>query len=415
MTREFRTSLGGYVKKVIEAPRFQNAYISAEEHARIEREVTEALAAARRRREEAVPAHACAATASSTPLANRGGKSEIAARLVLEDGKCKEIPGRRLSGGEVAMIDWVNFTTDERDYWFGLVPINEEQQIDRVSWRCKEIFGFGVTEQRKTGANFYQSSYVLGEGYGLVCYGGQKNTVLVSISGTGCAAAKEGWEKRLYDFLIKCGPRAKLTRVDLAHDDYEGRYTVDKALDDYRSKLFNCGGRNPTLVYGGDWENRSPKGRTLYVGNRENGKFARIYEKGKKEGKPESPWVRIEVEFKSCDRILPFEMLLDPGQYLAAAYPAFGFISERQERIITTQKTLAIAYDAAIHWARQQVGGLINVMLAVETDPIVVVQKLIRDVIPKRLKLPGYQFSGPSLDETRIQPDRELFDNLALA
>ena len=83
------------MKKVIEAPRFQNAYISEEEHSRIHREVLEALAAC-------------------SPLANRGGKSEIAARLVLEDGKCKEIPGRRLSGGEVAMIDWVNFTTDGR-------------------------------------------------------------------------------------------------------------------------------------------------------------------------------------------------------------------------------------------------------------------------------------------------------------
>lgn len=60
-------------------------------------------------------------------------------------------PARRGHGGDSAFLDWVNFTTDESDFFFGLVPISDEDVIDRVSHYCKEIFGFGITQQREAG------------------------------------------------------------------------------------------------------------------------------------------------------------------------------------------------------------------------------------------------------------------------
>lgn len=372
--------------------------------------------------------------ALGAPSTNRGGKSDspdIAACLVMEDGEVKEIPARRTWGGDEAFLDWVNFTCDENDYLFGTSLLRDEEYIDRVSYRCKEIFGFGITQKRETGANFYRESYVLGENCGLVCHGGQRSTVLVMLSGEGCAAAKPGWEKRLYDFLTSCGPRAKLTRVDLAHDCYHGEtegpiqpgqrrngYSVDQANKDFDNKLFNCGGRDPNCELRGNWKKPTGKGRTIYVGNRENGKFCRVYEKGRQLGDKSSPWVRIEVEMKAVSRILDFEILLYPGRYLAASYPAFAWINDLQERIVTTQKKLEITYQRSIEWAKQQVGALLYVMLEIEGSAEAAISKLVREgEFPKRLKLPSYLWAPESVHEFPKQQvvSRDVFDAMALA
>jgi len=200
------------MKKVPLAPPRDLGKLTPADHDKIEKEVAESLRAARQRVAESAARAATSASeagsAKCSPSTNRGVKSEIGARLVLEDGEVKEIPARRGYGGDSAFLDWVNFTTDENDFFFGLVPLSDEDVVDRISYYCKEIFGFGITEKRQAGANFYHRSYVLGEKCGMVCHGGQRSTVLVMLSGDGCAAAKEGWELRLYDFLSKrCGPR----------------------------------------------------------------------------------------------------------------------------------------------------------------------------------------------------------------
>lgn len=367
-----------------------------------------------------------ASAAEPSPATNRGVNVEetrqvIAARLVLEDGQILEIPARRTWGGSSAFLDWVNFTTDENDYFFGKACVSDEDVMDRISFRCSEIFGFGITQQRETGANFYHRSYVLGDGYGVVCHGGQRATVLVMLSGEGCSAAKEGWEKRLYEFLtVTCGGRAKLTRVDLAHDVYDGKaYSVDRADADFDAGLFkqsHSGGRMPNHEYRGNWKRPTGKGRTLYIGNRESGKFCRVYEKGRQLGDKNSEWVRVEVEMKAVHRQIPFEVLLEPGQYLAATYPAFGWISEHQERILTTQKKTEITYQSMCDYAKKQFGAVLNVLVAIEGSAEKAVRKVIRDEIPTRMKVPMWQTVGECLHEwAKVQPSREVFDAMALA
>lgn len=410
------------MKKVPEAVDVSNARLTDDDYASIQRDITEALESARKRAD-------CGCERSerrggaSAPSTNRGVKSGetpefIGARLVLEEGKILEIPARRTWGGSSAFLDWVNFTTDETDFFYGKVPLNDEELIDRVSFKCKDIFGFGITKQRESGANFYHRSYVLGDGYGMVCHGGQRDTVLVMLSGEGCAAAKEGWENRLYDFLSRhCGLRAKLTRIDLAHDDYLGeRYSVDRADADFDAGLFNTGGRNPNHEYRGNWKRPTGKGRTIYIGNRDSGKFCRVYEKGRQLGDKNSEWVRIEVEMKAVHRHIPFEVLLEPGQYLAATYPAFAWISEHQERILTVQKKTEITYKALCDYAKKQFGACLNVIYSIEGSAEKVVQMLRRDAIPERMKVPFWQTVGECIHEQqRAQLPREVFDDMALA
>jgi phage replication initiation protein len=348
-------------------------------------------------KQEAATAGTCAAGAAKrpSPTTNRGVKGAnraIAARLVLEDGVVLEIPARRGHGGSAAFVDWLNFTCHEDAFAVRQQGFTDDEVITEVSFVCDSLFGFGITSQRESGANFYQRSYVLGENLGMVCHGGQRNTVLVMLSGEGCAAALDGWEGRAVEFFKKS--RAKITRCDLAYDDYAGGMTVDDVELLYDQGMFQAGGRAPGCEMRGDWKNPNGKGRTFYVGGRANGKYLRAYEKGMQLGDKTSPWVRLEVEFKSVNRELPYEMLLLPGAYLAAAYPALGHLSEKQCRIKTMQKSSQIKYAAGVENMRKQCGAWLWAICNIEGGAEQAFQKLMRPMMPRRLVVPDAS-SGP--------------------
>lgn len=354
------------------------------------------------------------ASADAPPLTNRGGKSQggqldelETVKLVLDGNKILQVPMRRTWGGSAAMVDWITVTFGEESFDNGDdVPVTPEQVSIAASNRLAAIFGYGITAKRENGVNFYRDSYMVGDNYGFVGHGGQRGTVMVTINGTGCAAAQEGWEIRLKAFL-ETAERAKITRIDLAHDDYTGKtYSVDKADEDHTNGLFNCGGRNPDCEYRGNWKNPNGKGRTFMVGNRKNGKFARIYEKGRELGDKNSEWVRVEVEFKSVDRHLPFQMLIEPGAYLADAYPAFNWISETQHRIKTTQKKTQTEVGAALQWLRKQCGAYLHQFrLLIGGDELL--NSVCRDdKVPDAFKVPHYEFAGDSIHENVMENPR---------
>lgn len=385
--------------------------------------ITAELVAAEKR----LTASRSGAAGAFPPPTNRGGKSLVdgsSVKLVLDGGVIKEVPQRRGYGGDSAFIDWVNLTIGEetigsgedqpvirhtfkegrvvevKERKDGESPVTPEQVMICMSNRLNNIFGFGITSKRDMGANFYRESWVLGNDWGMVCYGGQRGTIMVTLNGSGCAAALVGWELRLKTFL-ETASRSKLTRVDFAHDDYKGEtYSVDKADKDHTDGLFNCGGRNPDTEYRGNWKNPNGKGRTFNIGNRSNGKFCRVYEKGRQLGDKESNWVRIEVEFKSCDRVIPFDSLIRPGEYLAASYPAFGWISERQERIFTTCKTAQITIEKAVDWIRHQCGASIGLMVqAFGAEEFL--RKVVREGNPAWAKVNNCFLSQPSIHQER--------------
>lgn len=289
-------------------------------------------------------------------------------RLVIRDGQAVWEPIRSGYGGDASFIDWINFTVDETAfYWGGSgVPVTDDQVIVEVSARCEALFGFGITMKMDRGQHFYRNSYRLGDGFGLVCYGGQRGTVLIQLTGEGCMNAKAGWEKRLHDFLSNAD-RARITRIDLAYDDFESKkYSVDRAASDYDAGLFEMRGRPPSYEQRGNWKKPDGKGRTVYIGSRKNGKFARIYEKGKQLGDPESEWVRVELEYKSVDREIPFDVLLVAGEYLSAGYPAFAWINGVQKRIATFRKEARYSYEKMCGWLKKQAGAALWVVAEIE-------------------------------------------------
>lgn len=355
---------------------------------------------------EAAAGEADASRAPAPPASNTGGKvptearrPDIAARLVLQDGEVLEIPARRGYGGAAAFIDWLNFTCHEDAFSVRRQGLTDDEVICEVSFWCERWFGFGITCQRDKGANFYERSYTLGDDYGLVCHGGQRGTVLVMLSGSGCAAAREGWEQRVRAFLEK-EQTSRITRVDLAHDCYQGEHTVDDAAAWYDAGMFGCNGRMPDCEQRGNWKRPNGKGRSFYVGNRENGKYLRVYEKGMQLGDATSPWVRFEVELKSVNRLIPFEVLTEPGAYLAGAYPALHWVHDRQQRIATTAKTAQINYAAMVDWLKRQCGAALYVLSEIEGSAEAALAKVVRvGDIPKRVKVPDWRTCGEFLHQ----------------
>jgi phage replication initiation protein len=273
------------------------------------------------------------------------------------------------------------------DYLNTTFPFNSSQEaIIELVQHFRLFLGeaFDNLQERKGGLHGYKTSFNIGKTGGLFAFGGQRGTALVSMPGSACALIPD-WHGvyHLFHEILK----GRITRWDGAVDVFDGVPSVDDAVRFYLTDQFNAGGNKPSCSQQGNWIEADGTGRTFYVGKRKNGKLLRVYEKGKQLGDASSPWVRWELELHNRDRVIPWEVILEPGKYLAASYRCMGWVSEIQERIRTTQQTASISYQHLAHYARQAYGPLINVMLEVEGSPEKVIELLQRPGIPARLQL----------------------------
>lgn len=280
-----------------------------------------------------------------------------------------------------AFIDWLNFT-----FPFRLSSNTGVMEFDKELQRA---FGFGLGANQGRPHRNYEQSWELGNNYGIFATGGNSvgGTSFVSLSGEGCSVVTD-W-LAVYDFLTH--HKARITRIDLTHDDYRGRMTLPMLREWYEAGDFHAGkGRPPSGRYIDDFGVGT--GKTLYVGNRKNGKVLRIYEKGKQLGDPANEWVRWELQLGNKDRAIPLLCLIQPARYLAAAYPVTAWISEKQCRIETARRTAHIGIDVLTEAARNSYGKFIwlcqNVL---EMSPQEIVEMLAVEGIPRRLDraIPG--------------------------
>lgn len=303
----------------------------------------------------------------------RPASSATSPRLVTTGGNfsSSEIPEK--PSGALAHIDWFAFT---------IIP----PEGCGLPWLFDWLrVLFLIPEMVSTGKGWfgYAERFDLG-GYGLLAYGGesQRGSVHVELNATGCARVTDWGKVRAWGETHN----VTITRVDLAHDDIEGKtVSIARALEWHQSGAFAANGRPPAASLIDDLG--SGKGKTLYIGNRINGKLCRIYEKGRQLGDTSSPWVRVEVELRNKSRVIPWDVLINPGHYLAGAYPCLAFLSVIQEKIRTITKTVTVSLAHAVHHARQMAGKLVNVMMQFHCgDAFAVVNELKRDGIPRRLQ-----------------------------
>ncbi|WP_426161629.1 replication initiation factor domain-containing protein [Pseudoduganella sp. R-34] len=297
-------------------------------------------------------------------------------KLVLSDsGETKTVMVRRPSESQAAIIDWINFTVLEDTFFRTArqILISDDQIIEEASRQLEAVFGFGITNKRERGMNFYRESWELGDKMGFVCFGGQRQTMLITLTGQGCTHATPGWEHRLYRWLTEVAVRPSISRIDLAHDDLQGDYlSVDWADDQWAANgfSFQAGGRPPEIQHLGNWRRPSGKGRTLTIGTRASSKFCRFYEKGRKEGDKQSKWCRVEVEFKNTSMVIVPDVLLNPSKYFVGAYPCFKKFEDKiaPERLKLKQKVAQINWDATKEIVKRQFGRHLRVGRELEGD-----------------------------------------------
>lgn len=290
---------------------------------------------------------------------------------------------------QVAHVDWFAFTMRPQKGEDAAWLVQQLPQLLGVATAIPYSQGKrkGKRKTKSNGWGGYDHRYILSDGqeadYGLLAYGGefQRGTLHLELNAQGCALVPD-WER-----VKAWGEQhnVTITRLDLAHDDLAGEaVTLDIALDWLQAGQFNLNGRPAKARLIDDFD--AGDGKTLYIGTRASGKLGRFYEKGRQLGDPESPWVRVEVEFRAKNRVIPWQALICPGQYLAGAYPCLNFPSSIQSKIKTLSKAAKISLAASIHHARRAVGKLINVLMEVHGgDALSVVNELKRPGTPKRL------------------------------
>jgi phage replication initiation protein len=176
----------------------------------------------------------------------------------------------------------------------------------------------------------------------------------------------------------------RITRWDGAVDDFDGTHSIEWAVNQYHKGGFSTGGNKPFTLQHGDWAIRNGNGRTFTVGRRKNGKFLRIYEKGKEQGDASSAWVRWELQLGQKGRIVPWLVLLLPGQFVAGAYGCTRWVSDEVQRIKTFQKKRDANLEHLKYWCSKTYGGLVNELLKI-MNPEEVVNCLVEHTVPKRL------------------------------
>lgn len=259
--------------------------------------------------------------------------------------------------------------------------------FDVIPMRDVLVRIFNIPEQdwsiSQAGWNGYKCKASLGV-YGLVAWGGasQNGTIHVQLPGQGCAMVDD-WIAA-YEWGIS--NEIKLTRIDVAHDDFGGEtVNIRKGREWVDKGLFSLNGRPPNVRYIDDYD--SGKGKTLYIGERKNGKLIRIYEKGKEQGQPDSSWCRAEVEYRSKSRRIDWDVVLNPDLYLAGSCEAFSYLSSEQSRLETIKNSKRITLSKAIKYCRIGYGQLINLLYEQnDQNAEAVISMLIRNGYPAKLK-----------------------------
>ncbi len=301
-------------------------------------------------------------------------------------------------------IDWLTFT-------FPLARLEECSQTN-MDFLGEFLFGSAamlrVLRPTGRGWQFYANcAYIMdreGEMVGRVAWGGNRDTMMVDLSGSGCRWVKS-WSLVQFQLQVLA---ARISRCDVAVDDFEGvsldasrRQSADDLRDlaeQARGGLFKGAGRPPLTNFRDDHGHR--KGCTLYVGKKGHNQLC-IYEKGREQGDETSPWLRYENRFygkhvgdEAGKRGVPLDILAHPLQFFRGAHAWLNSLCERiglvdvARRAVVVKAKVEATANALVQWMRTQVGPSLNLLVQSlgESADAYLRKHLTRDSLPSRFK-----------------------------
>lgn len=289
------------------------------------------------------------------------------------------------------------------DYLTVVLPSSAAHQrgLSDLNHLVSTVFGthrdLTVTALREKYWQGYSLSSVVvdrdGQLVGRVGVGGNGETICVSLSGSGTKWVKNWHTAHVHLVALT----ARITRVDVAYDDYDGRLLDVHAL---RARgldgAFAQGGRPPEQRFVSD--EGSGKGCSLYVGGKGHKELC-VYEKGKQQGLPESAWTRAEARLYAKHVDIPLDVLLRPLDYLRGSYDVIAeILTGACERLETIKRTVHANGVAMVRWANRQLGRTLYVLREAFGDswPDFVEANMMREGRPARFHgtCPGDQLAA---------------------
>ncbi|ASU40252.1 hypothetical protein hmeg3_19460 [Herbaspirillum sp. meg3] len=309
--------------------------------------------------------------------ANRGVHEDDYVQLILADGAVKQVP-RRSSSESNVFIDWLTFTANVDGFlkFNGYQAFTDDDIAGAISALMEEFCGegFGISKKNGFGMHFHKESYVIGDGWGVFCIGHRNNRFLVSLSGDGWLNADANAAIKIHNFLSRLneyGGDVRISRIDLAADYYQNGPTHAEFEAAYHRGEFVRQKRHiesqdswPNYqVFGCVHTNRGVQaGITDAVGVRTSDLYLRRYDKGRQLGDPNSTWVRVELEMKNKDTVIPLEILLRPETYFCQ-YPWLRNLRDSTAMKLETKRQRAeITVEASKKIIKLQFGKYLRVL-----------------------------------------------------
>jgi phage replication initiation protein len=324
-------------------------------------------------------------------------------------------------------IDWCAFTIDLPLFFDIVQPENRTDLLEFVdipdfaqhSIKLVKQFFLDtddiVLSQDVKNGRFYKNRIQLdtktGEYIGLIEIGGTtarangSQTARIELTGLGCQLFEQSNQagsdhaKRWLELKAKLeSVDGRLTRVDVAYDDFKGLNTYQSAVQMWKDGIFNQHGQKASIE--DRYDHGSGNGSTVYIGSSTSEKILCVYEKGKQLKDKESPWVRWEVRFKASSRKpISLDILRDPAAYYRGAYPAFTFIQACMLRFEASQIKDVACMKSVLRHAKRMYGKTFNFLCHYYQDDKKLgqfIQNLSRPTLPDW----GYQIlqGGTSIE-----------------
>lgn len=199
---------------------------------------------------------------------------------------------------------------------------------------------------------------------GIACWGAENFGAMISFTGKACGSLNFD---ELHQLCEQLG-YVRITRIDMAYDDFNGHYNVDTCRKMFKQGLFTVTTPPSYQYFESGVLSKSGRlcasaGRSFYIGKRSNGKMLRTYEKGKHLKDANNPdWVRWEVELRNIDREIPLDALLNPSKYFSGAYPCLNQFGSQPERIKLQAKKINATAEHCIKYAVLHSRRVINML-----------------------------------------------------
>jgi DNA relaxase NicK len=238
-----------------------------------------------------------------------------------------------------------------------------------------------------------------------------KKSYQLELTGNGCKYVQTSFNGFLSLYAMLCQYVGKVTLIEIAVDDFTGKYDTR-----YVQKCYSNGDYNPTR---GKRPLKNPPGKKFpgseYIGSEGSAKCLNVYKKWQQlRLQPNHPlykkWTRHEVTLqRKNNHIIGYDVLINPDGYFVGAYLKVHkrLIKNVKPRCPIRDKSLEIvnSLSRSVAYCKYQHGRVINQCRELMGDDKKSLALLMREGEPKKSTLPSYVKERELIESCRLDND----------